>query len=112
MRDRQSASPGSDSLRGDLFIVDNSDSGWTGLRYLEEWTEIARAFDIATGFFEIGSLLALDGRRQKLDGVRILMGSETTVRSRKLIRDAVTAGSIDRLDRSLEDTKYGNPFLR
>ena len=112
MRDRQSASPGSDSLRGDLFIVDNSDLGWTGLRYLEEWTEIARAFDIATGFFEIGSLLALDGRWQKLDGVRILMGSETTVRSRKLIRDAVTAGSIDRLDRSLEDTKHGNPFLR
>jgi hypothetical protein len=23
----------------DLFIVDNSVSGWTGLRYLEEWTE-------------------------------------------------------------------------
>jgi hypothetical protein len=33
----------------DLFIVDNSVSGWTGLRYLEEWTGIAKAFDIATG---------------------------------------------------------------
>ncbi|MGH8592096.1 MAG: hypothetical protein ACREXX_23115 [Gammaproteobacteria bacterium] len=33
----------------DLFIVDNSVSGWTGLRYLEEWTTIARAFDIAHG---------------------------------------------------------------
>ena len=32
----------------DLFIVDNSVSGWTGLRYLEEWTGIAKAFDIAT----------------------------------------------------------------
>ena len=42
----------------DLFIVDNSVSGWTGLRYLEEWSEIARAFDIATGYFEIGGLLA------------------------------------------------------
>jgi len=29
----------------DLFIVDNSVSGWTGLRYLEEWTGIAKAFD-------------------------------------------------------------------
>ena len=42
---------------GDLFIVDNSVSGWTGLRYLEEWCGIAKSFDIATGFFEIGSLL-------------------------------------------------------
>ena len=48
----------------DLFIVDNSVSGWTGLRYLEEWSEIARAFDIATGYFEIGGLLALDGKWQ------------------------------------------------
>ena len=37
-----------------LFIVDNSVSGWTGLRYLEEWSGIAKAFDIATGYFEIG----------------------------------------------------------
>ena len=37
----------------DLFIVDNSVSGWTGLRYLKEWTGIANAFDIATGYFEI-----------------------------------------------------------
>ena len=27
----------------DLFIVDNSVEGWTGLRYLEEWTTIAKA---------------------------------------------------------------------
>ena len=38
-----------------LFIVDNSVSGWTGLRYLEEWSGIAKAFDIATGYFEIGA---------------------------------------------------------
>ena len=44
---------------GELFIVDNSDSEWKGLKYLHDWTEIASAFDIATGFFEIGALLAL-----------------------------------------------------
>ena len=48
------------AVGGDLFIVDNSVSGWTGLEYLQQWTELANAFDIATGFFEIGSLLALD----------------------------------------------------
>ena len=61
-----------DSKGRDLFIVDNSISGWTGLRYLDEWTEIAKAFDIATGYFEIGSLLALDGKWQKLEKIRIL----------------------------------------
>ena len=46
----------SDSRGRELFIVDNSVSGWTGLRYLEEWSSIANAFDIATGYFEIGAL--------------------------------------------------------
>ena len=59
-----------DSKGRDLFIVDNSVSGWTGLRYLEEWSGIAKAFDIATGYFEIGALLALDGRWQPLDKIR------------------------------------------
>lgn len=28
-----------------LFIVDNSDENWKGLRYLSDWTEIADAFE-------------------------------------------------------------------
>jgi len=36
---------------GELCIVDNSDESWKGLRYLQDWTEIASAFEIATGFF-------------------------------------------------------------
>lgn len=55
----------------DLFIVDNSIEGWTGLRYLGEWAGIARAFDIATGYFEVGALLALDGQWQPLEKIRI-----------------------------------------
>jgi hypothetical protein len=53
---------------GDLFIVDNTDADWKVRDYLREWTEIAHSFDIATGFFEIGALLALDSHWQKLDG--------------------------------------------
>ena len=60
-------------------------SGWTGLRYLEEWSSIAKAFDIATGYFEIGALLTLDGKWQGLGKIRILMGAETTHRTRKAI---------------------------
>ena len=95
----------------DLFIVDNSVSGWTGLRYLEEWTSIARAFDIATGHFEIGALLALDGKWQQLEKIRILMGAETTQRTRKAILEAVRKRAIDVLDASIEADKEANPFL-
>ena len=70
----------------DLFIVDTRVSGWTGLRYLEEWPGIAKAFDIATGDFEIGELLALDGKWQPLAKMRILMGAQMTHRTRKARR--------------------------
>ncbi len=95
----------------DLFVVDNSVAGWTGLRYLEEWTAIARQFDVATGFFEIGALLALDGKWQQLEKVRILMGSDTTERTRHLLHQAAQGRAIGELDRSIESNKDGNPFL-
>jgi superfamily II DNA or RNA helicase len=95
----------------DLFIVDNSISGWTGLRYLEEWTSIAKAFDIATGYFEIGALLALDKKWQTLDKIRILMGAEMTHRTRKAILEAVRTLATENLDRSIESDKEANPFL-
>lgn len=101
-----------DATRGrELFIVDNSVSGWTGLRYLEEWSSIAKAFDIATGYFEIGALLALDGKWQGLDKIRILMGAETTHRTRKAMLEAVRSRAIQILEGSIEADKGANPFL-
>ena len=94
-----------------LFIVDNSITGWTGLRYLEEWTGIAKAFDIATGFFEIGALLALDGKWQGLNKIRVLMGAETTQRTRKALLDSVRIQVAEALDQSIESSKRDNPFL-
>ena len=94
-----------------LFIVDNSVSGWTGLRYLKEWSSISRAFDVATGFFEIGSLLALDSKWQGLEKIRVLMGTETTHRTRKALLNAVRARAIETLDKSIESDKQDNPFL-
>ncbi len=58
---------------GELFIVDNTESDWKVLRYLKEWTRIAKSFDIATGHFEIGGMLALDGEWQRLEKIRLLM---------------------------------------
>ena len=96
---------------GDLFIVDNSISGWTGIRYLKEWADLAKSFDIATGYFEIGSLLALDGQWQGLDKIRILMGDETSKRTRAALLKAVQSRAEERLDSSLERDKNTNPFL-
>ena len=101
----------SNSVGRQLFIVDNSVSGWTGQRYLEEWTAIARELDIATGFFEIGALLALDGKWQKLEKIRILLGAETTHRTRQLLLNAVLSRATSTLNESIEATKLANPFL-
>jgi hypothetical protein len=57
----------------ELFIVDNSDDDWKALRYLHDWCDLSEWIDIATGYFEIGSLLALDGQWQKVDKLRILI---------------------------------------
>ena len=95
----------------ELFIVDNDDSTWTGLNYLREWTEIATAFDIATGYFEIGSLLALDGRWQKLNKIRILMGDEVTARTRQALLEGLKTRITKALDSSAEDEKEKNDFL-
>ena len=100
-----------DSKGRELFIVDNSVSGWTGLRYLEEWSSIAKAIDIATGYFEIGALLALDRKWQELGKIRILMGAETTHRTRRAMLEAVRAQALERLDESIEEDKGPNPFM-
>jgi len=73
----------------DLFIVDNSDNDWKVKNYLHEWADIAHKFDIATGYFEIGALLALDGQWKKLDKLRILMGDEVSKRTRKALLFAI-----------------------
>ncbi|MGA2661596.1 MAG: SNF2-related protein, partial [Verrucomicrobiota bacterium] len=96
---------------GELFIVDNSDSDWKGLRYLQEWTEIARAFDIATGYFEIGSLLALDRKWQKLESIRILMGDQATVRTRQAVLEGLRKDACRKLDASVEAEKEVNDML-
>ena len=93
-----------------LFIVDNSDEDWKVADYLRQWAEIARAFDIATGYFEIGSLLALDGGWQKLEQIRILMGDEVSLRTQKAFQAGV-ASILGKLDNSLETAKKDDDFL-
>jgi superfamily II DNA or RNA helicase len=93
-----------------LFIVDNSDQDWKVLRYLRDWCQISKGIDIATGYLEIGSLLALDGEWQKTDQIRILMGDEVSRRTKQAFVQGLE-GVKHRLDASLESEKQKNDFL-
>ncbi|MBK9421658.1 MAG: hypothetical protein IPN44_11525 [Flavobacteriales bacterium] len=94
----------------DLFIVDNSDTDWKVKSYLSEWCELSKSIDIATGYFEIGAMLALGEKWQKVDKIRILMGDEVSMRTKRAF--AMGLQNIKgRLDGSLEEEKEDNDFL-
>ena len=94
----------------ELFIVDNTDNDWKVLKYLQEFCEISEKLDIATGYFEIGSLLELDTKWQKVDKIRILMGDEVFPRTERVIRQAFEKIK-KKLDDSIESEKDKNIFL-
>ena len=94
----------------ELFVVDNSDADWKVARYLHEWCQISKALDIATGYFEIGSLLSLNDEWQKVDQIRILMGDEVSLRTQRAFQTALDRVT-GTLDDSLEREKDRNDFL-
>ena len=94
----------------ELFIVDNSEEDWKVLRYLHDWCQLSKSIDIATGYFEIGSLLALDGEWQKVDQIRILMGDEVSLQTKNAFVEGLRQVK-ERLDHSLETEKEKNEFL-
>ena len=95
-----------------LFIVDNSVAGWTGLRYLEEWSSIARAYDVATGFLRDrispcpGWQVARIGENSRTDGC----GNKLRVRAGHF-STPYELRAIEALDKSIESDKQDNPFL-
>ena len=58
--------------------------------------------DIATGVFEVGSFLLLEGLWQDLGQIRILMGDETTRRTKREIVQALLQISDDSIEREKE----------
>ncbi|MDP7196594.1 MAG: hypothetical protein QF864_10445, partial [SAR202 cluster bacterium] len=97
------------SRDGGLFIVDNSEK-WNVRRYLGEWCDYAETMDVASGYFEIGSLLSLDGQWQKLKNIRILMGNEVTWRTQRAF-DVALNNIRGGLNESIENEKEENDFL-
>ncbi len=64
------------------------------LATLQELLPQTTSWDIATGTFDIGSLLALDKLWLPIKPIRILMGDETTRRTRRELLNA-TSGQAD-----------------
>jgi superfamily II DNA or RNA helicase len=100
----------SHKVGSELFIVDNSAEDWKALRYLKDWCELSSGLDIASGFFEVGALLALDGEWQKLSKIRILMGDEVSRRTKRAF-EAALASAENALNSSVEIEKERNHFL-
>lgn len=94
----------------ELFIVDNSDQDWKVLNYLHDWCQISKVINIATAYFEIGSLLALKDEWQKVDKIRILMGDEVSKRTKEAFIKSFKKIT-ENLDASIEKEKEKNDFL-
>lgn len=82
-------------------ILDNRNEN-TVLAALKRLLPESRSLDVATGYFEIGSLLALDTFWNTLEKVRIVMGDETTKRTRRELDAAVKKMSDDSIEREKE----------
>ena len=91
---------------GEPFLIDNSTERGSIRDVLLEWAENARTLDIATGFFEIGALLALGDARRTVDRIRILIGAEVSRQTAAALQQA----RVD-MDRSIAPERRRDPFL-
>lgn len=82
-------------------ILDNHERN-TVLEALKRLLPEAQSLDVATGYFEVGALLALDSFWNGLDSLRIIMGDETTRRTRQELVEALRIASQESIEREKE----------
>jgi hypothetical protein len=87
-------------------IIDNRGDN-TVLQALKRLLPNLQKMDVATGTFEIGSFLSLEGFWQTLDKIRILMGDETSRTTKNQILKAILGDS----NESIEQEKERNDAL-
>jgi SNF2 family DNA or RNA helicase len=66
----------------------------------------SKSLDIATGFFEIGSLVDLDGSWQDLTRLRLLMGDEVNRRTKAQLVDALRSTGSNGIERAKSDDDW------
>jgi superfamily II DNA or RNA helicase len=82
-------------------IIDNRGEN-SLLSCLQRLLPSSYLLDIATGFFEVGSFLSLESFWNHLEKIRIVMGDETTKRTRNELIDALTKQSEESIEREKE----------
>ena len=87
-------------------LIDNRGEN-TVLKAFHRLLPHSRRWDVATGYFEVGALLDLDGSWQTLEELRILLGDEVTKRT----RDQLAAALRNQSDASLEAVKEKDDSL-
>ena len=94
-------------------LIDNVD-GNTLLKVLESLLVKSVNLDIATGTFEIGAFLSLGKTWQHLDGIRLLMGDETTRRTKEHLIEALQEVTDDNIEsvKEKDDTLQGLAAVR
>ena len=93
-----------------IQIIDNQNEEQSVKAFLEKTLPATSSLDIATGYFEVGSLLLLDGKWQKLEKIRILFGDEVTARTNKVFEQMLKELS-RRIDNGIEEDKEKDEFL-
>ena len=94
-------------------LIDNVD-GNTLLKTLESLLVKSVSLDIATGTFEIGAFLSLGETWQHLEGIRLLMGDETTRRTKEHLLKALqeTTDANIESEKEKDDTLHGLAAVR
>lgn len=87
-------------------IIDNRGENKV-LSALQQLLPSLRKIDIATGVFEVGSLLQLEGLWQQVPQIRVIMGNETSKTTQKLITQAL----LEKSDESIENEKERDDAL-
>ncbi len=82
-------------------LLDNRDDN-TVLQAFRRLLPHSRRWDVATGYFEIGSLLDLDGLWQPLEEMRILLGDEVTRRTRAELLNSLRQQSDESIEKAKE----------
>lgn len=82
-------------------IIDNRAEN-TALNVLKRLLPEVNSLDIATGYFEVGALLALEGLWQRLKHLRLLMGDETTRKTKQILLSALLTKVNDSIEQAKE----------
>ena len=94
-------------------LIDNIQNN-TLRKTLETLLPQSVSLDVATSTFEIGAFLSLGETWQHLNGIRLLMGDETTRRTKEQIIKALEEITDDSLEsvKEKDDTLQGLPAVR